>query len=282
MQNFAIFFLWALAACVLQGSFAEDQSGPRLNEVAKAQNQGNTITRNADNEIKSKLERLEVKIGQVQAKLPQEVHAKLEGQLQGVENKLEEQIAVQTKLAGQLQGVVAKLGRQLQEMQTKLEAKLEDSLIAVQNKIENQLQTVVNQLQLVQNKTDAAEVKSQLQAKSNKTAVPQQAAKAGVPASSTITIPSGFNLFGINDREIEGHFVSVASHKPLPFLKWGMGQPTDKNHEENCVFLEDGRISDASSEAIAGFRESVDKRLSPSPCFNRALNHVLHFIQPSA
>ncbi|KAH8333521.1 hypothetical protein KR059_000500, partial [Drosophila kikkawai] len=114
---------------------------------------------------------------------------------------------------------------------------------------------------------------------------------------STITIPSGFNLFGnryfrivyeytnretaerkcremggylasfrnedeinaiisnlanwsywlgINDREIEGHFVSVASHKPLPFLKWGMGQPTDKNHEENCVFLEDGRMWDFS------------------------------------
>ncbi|XP_070139594.1 low affinity immunoglobulin epsilon Fc receptor-like [Drosophila kikkawai] len=273
MQNFGIFFLWALAACTLwNGSLANslrsgyifllDDMSPNqsdsiclpelrsmLNDVVQTQNQGNVC--DAVNEIKSKLKALEVK-SQLQ-----EVQLKLEGQLQGVENKLE----------GRLQG----LERQLQEGQTKMEAKLGESLLAVQGKIENQFQAVLNQLQLVQNKIDSAEVKGQLQAKSNKTAAPQQPAKAAVPALSTITVPSGFELFGtrhfriveeradwetaerrcremggylasfrnkeefnaikpklrdvpywigINDHAKEGHFVSVASRKPAPFLKW--------------------------------------------------------------
>ncbi|KAH8333940.1 hypothetical protein KR059_004636, partial [Drosophila kikkawai] len=47
---------------------------------------------------------------------------------------------------------------------------------------------------------------------------------------------------GINDRENEGHFVSLASHKPAQFLKWKEEQPNDKNHEENCVDLFDAEM----------------------------------------
>ncbi|XP_070139585.1 protein FAM81A-like [Drosophila kikkawai] len=196
-------------------------------DAAKTQNQGNVC--DAVNEIKSKLKALDVK-SQLQ-----EVHFKLEGQLQGVENKLE----------GRLQG----LEKQLQEGQTKLEAKLGEKLLAVQGNIENQLQAVLNQLQLVQNKID----------------VP----KVVVPALSTISIPPGFELIGnryfrivieeenwetaerrcremggINDQENEGHFVSVASQKPAPFLKWDEDEPNDKGHVENCVFLVGGRMWD--------------------------------------
>nr|XP_017028512.1 C-type lectin domain family 4 member F-like [Drosophila kikkawai] len=331
MHNFGTFFcLWVLAACILwQGSFAKDQSGyicliddpkqnqcdsycltelsPRLNKVVKAQNKGNTNTRNAANEIKSKLERLELKIEEVQAKLPLEVYTKLEGQLQGVETKLEsQQTKMEAKLDDSLLAVKTKLEGQ-QVILTKLEdfqAKLEASLLAVQTKLEAQHQAVVNQLQAMSNdKKDAAEG-SQLQAKSNKTAVPQQAPKAEVPASSTITIPSGFELIetryfiivnelvdwetaerrcrkmggylasfrneeeinaitpkldwpaywlGINDRDNEGHFVSVASHKPAPFLKWKEEQPSDLYHEENCVNLYDGKMWDTDCNVSSLF-----------------------------
>ncbi|XP_070139606.1 low affinity immunoglobulin epsilon Fc receptor-like [Drosophila kikkawai] len=209
MQNFGTFLLWALATCILrQGSFAEDQSGyiclieepqqnqcdsicltelsPRLNEVVKAQNQGNTNIRESDNEIKSKLETLEVKIGEVQAKLPQEEHAKLEGQLQGLqegqtklegqqikmEAKLEDSLlAVKTKLEGQLEGVEAKLEGHLQEVQTKVEAKLEKSLHEVKTKLEGQLQEVhaklEGQLQEVEAKLEGhfQEVQTKVKAK---------------------------------------------------------------------------------------------------------------------
>ncbi|KAH8333939.1 hypothetical protein KR059_004631, partial [Drosophila kikkawai] len=224
-----------------------------LNDAVPARDRGNTS--DAVNEIKAKLETLEMKIGDVQVKLPPEIYAKLEGRLQGVEAKLE---------------------GQLQEMQSKLEAKLDEILIAVQKKIDNQLQAVVNQLQLVQSKIDAANVE--------------------VPASSTITVPSGFELIGtryfrivneiaiwntaerrcremggylasfrneeeinaikpkltdwkyywlgINDQDKEGHFVSVASHKPAPFLKWREGHPSDSNHEQNCVYFDIREMGD--------------------------------------
>ncbi|KAH8333965.1 hypothetical protein KR059_004867, partial [Drosophila kikkawai] len=47
---------------------------------------------------------------------------------------------------------------------------------------------------------------------------------------------------GINDRENEGHFVSVASHKPAPFLKRAEGNTSDRNHEKNCLTLYDGTM----------------------------------------
>ncbi|XP_070139626.1 accessory gland protein Acp29AB-like [Drosophila kikkawai] len=276
MHKFGISFFWALAACILwQGSFAEDQSGyiclienpkqnqcdsvcltelsPRLSEIVKAKNQGNTKTRESDNEIKSKLETLEVK---------------------GVEAKLERQLQVQTKLEGQQTKMEAKLEESLMVL-TNLkdsQAKLEGSLLAVQKNIENQLQLVVNQLQAVSNKIDA---------------------KVGVPALVTIAIPFGFERIGsryfriveeedsnwetaerrcremggylasfrnkeefdaildkirkdkwywigINDRKNEGHFVSVASDKPAQFFKWSTGEPNDENHEQNCVVLHNG------------------------------------------
>ncbi|KAH8334530.1 hypothetical protein KR059_011150, partial [Drosophila kikkawai] len=50
---------------------------------------------------------------------------------------------------------------------------------------------------------------------------------------------------GINDQDNEGHFVSVASHKPAPFLKWLRREPNDKNHEQNCIWLFQGVMGDA-------------------------------------
>ncbi|KAH8333653.1 hypothetical protein KR059_001935 [Drosophila kikkawai] len=198
MQSFGTIFLWALAACTLwNGSLATslrsgfmfllDDPSPDsicvpelrslLNDVVQTQNQGNTNTRESENEIKSKLETLEMKIG--------EEHAKLEGQLQGVGNKLEGRLqglegqlqqvqpkleahqttmqakledsllAVKTKLEGQLLGVENKLEGHLQEVQTKVEAKLEKSLHELKTKLEGQLQG----LQEGQTKLDGQQTK---------------------------------------------------------------------------------------------------------------------------
>ncbi|XP_017029352.1 C-type lectin domain family 4 member F-like [Drosophila kikkawai] len=198
MHNFGIFF-WALAACILrQGLFAEDQSGyiclienpeqnqcdsicltevsPRLSEIVQAQNEGNTNTRDAVNEIKSKLETLEVNIGEVQLRERlRSVENTLNRRLQGVESKLERhlqemQTKVEAKLAKSLHEVNTKLEGQLQGLQegqtkleahqTKMEAKLEDSQLAVKTKLEGQLQGVENKLE-----GRLQEVQTKLQAK---------------------------------------------------------------------------------------------------------------------
>ncbi|KAH8341459.1 hypothetical protein KR059_007874, partial [Drosophila kikkawai] len=264
--------------------------------------------RDADNEIKSKLETLEVKIEKVQAKVDgqlQEVENKLAEQLHGVEAKLERQLQeVQTNLEGQQTKMEAKLEDSLLAVKTKLEgqqvvltkmensqAKLEENLLAVQIKLEAQLQVVLNQLQALSNKIDAAMV-----------GVPQQVA----PASATITFErSSFKRFGtryfrivneevlwnyaerrcremggylasirneveinaiipkleknkyywlgINDQENEGHFVSVASQKPAPFLKWAEGEPNDSNHKNNCLYLYNGKMGDGYCSGKAFF-----------------------------
>ncbi|KAH8333654.1 hypothetical protein KR059_001936, partial [Drosophila kikkawai] len=49
---------------------------------------------------------------------------------------------------------------------------------------------------------------------------------------------------GINDHAKEGHFVSVASRKPAPFLKWREGEPKDRSHMWNCVKLYNGEMGD--------------------------------------
>ncbi|KAH8282936.1 hypothetical protein KR054_010990, partial [Drosophila jambulina] len=40
---------------------------------------------------------------------------------------------------------------------------------------------------------------------------------------------------GLNHREIKGRFVSVASHKPAQFLKWGEGHPNNRINNKDCV-----------------------------------------------
>ncbi|KAH8282123.1 hypothetical protein KR054_005657, partial [Drosophila jambulina] len=40
---------------------------------------------------------------------------------------------------------------------------------------------------------------------------------------------------GLNDRDSEGRFVSVASNKPAQFFKWFKGEPDNKSNIEKCV-----------------------------------------------
>nr|XP_041631848.1 uncharacterized protein LOC121502416 [Drosophila kikkawai] len=264
MHNFGTFCFWMLSACILwQGSLAEDQSGFVCLIDKPNPNHCENIYLTQLQSLLNKVERGQHRNTQLNRLVDQQ--GKLKGQLQEMQSKLEEQ----------LKGVEAKLDGQLKAVQTKFEES-QAKLLAGQAKLDTQLQAVVNQLQAVSNKIDAA--------------------KGVVPASSTITIPPGFELIGtryfrivnewanwetaerrcremggylasfqneeefntiypklviwppywlgINDQHNEGHFVSVASQKPAPFLKWVEGQPDDGNHEQNCVYLYKGKIGD--------------------------------------
>ncbi|XP_044313769.1 collectin-11-like [Drosophila rhopaloa] len=48
---------------------------------------------------------------------------------------------------------------------------------------------------------------------------------------------------GINDREKENEFVSVASGKKAPFLDWSDGEPNNNNGED-CVEISSGQMND--------------------------------------
>ncbi|KAH8333799.1 hypothetical protein KR059_003435, partial [Drosophila kikkawai] len=230
-----------------------------------------------------------------QAKLEGQLHgveAKLKGHHQEMQAKLEAKLEkslheVKTKLEGRLQGVEAKLEGQ----QTNMEAKLGESLLAVQEKIENQLQAVVNQLQAVSNKIDAAKVEipdfvrivpSGFERIGNRyfrivneredwyTAKRRCREMGGYLASfrnelefNAITPKLGDYVYwlGINDQEKEGHFESVASHKPAPFLKWHEEEPNDKNHLDNYVYLHNGRMGDNVSNAVWFFICQADNEI---------------------
>ncbi|XP_017025383.1 uncharacterized protein [Drosophila kikkawai] len=243
MHNFVAFFLWALAACTLWvGSFAEDQSGyvcliddpnPKqcdnfcrtellrmLNEDAGGSGTGNTC----DAKIREKLDSVA------------DQQAKLEGQLHGVEAKLE----------GQLEEVQTKL----EDQQTKMEAKLQESLTVLnkledsQAKLEIQLQAIVNQLQAVSNKIDDATVEIPDLVWMAQLGFQRIGTRYFRIETETESWDTAKRRCRINDHGNEGYFVSVASQKPAPFLKWGKGEPSDRYHEWNCVNTHDGHMWD--------------------------------------
>ncbi|XP_017058913.1 C-type lectin domain family 3 member A-like [Drosophila ficusphila] len=58
---------------------------------------------------------------------------------------------------------------------------------------------------------------------------------------------------GINDVAKEGEFVSVASGKPAPFLKWEYLQPDNWNGKQNCVLIRTGKMYDSDCRSYKLF-----------------------------
>ncbi|XP_017058902.1 C-type lectin 37Db-like [Drosophila ficusphila] len=58
---------------------------------------------------------------------------------------------------------------------------------------------------------------------------------------------------GITDVSKEGQFVSVASGKPAPFLKWENSQPNNLNGKDNCVDIYNGEMYDSDCSEVQLF-----------------------------
>ncbi|KAH8281923.1 hypothetical protein KR054_004134 [Drosophila jambulina] len=237
---------------------------PLLKQVIKGQGRG--VTCDADNETKEKLDRL---VGQ---------EARLASQFQGVEVKMEGRLQeVQTKLEAKLEGQQAVLTRMAESL-----AKLEGNLLAVQTSLESTLQAVLNQLQAVSKQIDVAkEETAELVSKEIQKIPPgferigsryfkiveeevdwitaeRKCREMGSYLASfqseeeinAITEKLKWGLWsywlGLNDRDSEGRFLSVASNKPAQFLKWFEGEPNNYNNNQNCVVLFEGKMWDFS------------------------------------
>ncbi|XP_016951690.1 uncharacterized protein LOC108025662 [Drosophila biarmipes] len=57
--------------------------------------------------------------------------------------------------------------------------------------------------------------------------------------------PGADYWLGINDKDAEGEFVSLATKKAAPFLKWRAREPNDYEGSEDGVLLRDGEMNDA-------------------------------------
>ncbi|KAH8334532.1 hypothetical protein KR059_011154 [Drosophila kikkawai] len=265
MHNFGTFFLWALAACILwQGSLAEDPRSvymcfndpivsscltdlkPMLNQLVKAQDQR---TRDAE----AKLDRLD---RQLQTKA-EDSQAKLNKSLLAVQEKLEAKLQAVLK---QLQAVsekidAAKVENQLQPISDKMEAcQQADKLAAVPAAATNTIPSGYELIgsryfRIVNEYGDWDTAKRRCREMGGYLASFQNAEEIN---AITPKLKAYHNYWlGINDRDKEGHFVSVASQKPAPFLKWAEGHPDVTNHEQNCVSLYNGEMSDIDCKTYA-------------------------------
>ncbi|XP_070139601.1 CD209 antigen-like protein E [Drosophila kikkawai] len=247
MHHIGNYLLWALFACILwQGSSAEDQSGYIcIIDEPNPKIPGNN--RDADNEIKAKLDKLEVQIGEVQSKQ--------EAQLQEVQTKMKE-----------------------------TQAKLEESLLTVQTRLETQLQAVLNQLQAVSKNIDSAKVEipdlvriapfgferigtryfrivneyvDWYTAKRRCVEMGGQLAVIQSEEEKTaIAAKLSGSLFwlGIHYEPKDNEYVSVVTDQKA-FLKWGESQPNKRNNDrdENCICIFSHLMHDYSCDTKMRF-----------------------------
>ncbi|KAH8282798.1 hypothetical protein KR054_009915 [Drosophila jambulina] len=250
MFNFGTYFLWALAVFVLWRGSLADTGVADIETKAKL---GSLVDQEA--RLRGQLEEVPSKMeGQLE-----EVNSKLEGQLQEVKAKLER---VEAKLEGvetKLEGVESKLEG--------VEANLKGSLLAVQTSLESKLQAVLNQLQGASTTTEAnVKIPSGFEKIGTRyfkivnqkvkwiTAERKCREMGGYLAAfrnedeiKAITEKLQHNKdywLALNDRDSEGHFVSVASNKPAKFFKWSEGQPNNYENNQNCVSLYNGKMWD--------------------------------------
>ncbi|XP_017023816.2 accessory gland protein Acp29AB-like [Drosophila kikkawai] len=228
MHNFGTLFLWVLASCNLWvGSLAEDlQTGSILPQGVEA--------------------KLEDQHQQAQAKL-EDQHQTLQTNLGVYQAKLNESLlAVQTRLETQFQAALSKVENQLQAMSNKMDELERAVKVRVPDLVGNTIPHGFEQIgtryfHVANERVDWATARIRCYEMGGFLATFQNEDEF-----STITakLPrwQGYWL-GIN-RDTNGHFVSVASHKPVQFLKWHKADPNDENHLINCALLHQGEMWD--------------------------------------
>ncbi|KAH8283110.1 hypothetical protein KR054_012273 [Drosophila jambulina] len=249
--------------------------GRLMNQQARLRSQFQGVEAKLEGRLQEVKTKMQGQLQDMQARL-HGVEAKLEGQLQEVKVEMK---GVEAKLVGRLEEVQAKLEAKLEGQQTVLTrmaeslAKLEGNLPAVQTSLETKPQTTVNRME---NQNPLQAVSTTTEANVN---LPSEIEKIGtryfkivyekanwITAERKCRETGGylaafrneeeFNAIkekvewkrsywlGLNDRDSEGHFVSVASNKPAQFFKWGPIQPDNKNNNQNCVALFIGSMWD--------------------------------------
>ncbi|KAH8283112.1 hypothetical protein KR054_012271 [Drosophila jambulina] len=220
MHNIATLLFGALAAFTFwHGSLAKDQD------------QGNN--RDAENETKAQMDRLQ-------------------SQLQGLEENF---LAIQTKLESQ-HLAFTKLENQLQSILNKMEAPQQAFKVEVQDSDRNTIPSGFQQIgsryfRIVKDKfvnwetaeRRCREMGGYLASFRNEEEI------TGIKA----ILDWRYYWLGINDRDSEGHFLSVASNKPAQFLLWSEGQPNDEDHQQNCVTLREGEMLDVGCSSRCYF-----------------------------
>ncbi|KAH8281913.1 hypothetical protein KR054_004120 [Drosophila jambulina] len=264
-------------------SFCLNELRPLLKKVLKGQGQG--ITCDANNETKAKLDRLVGQEARLRSQF-QGVEAKMEGRLHGLEAKMEGR---PQEVKAKLQGVEAKLEG--------VEANLKGNLLAVQTSLETNFQAVLNQLQAVSKQIDVAKevtaetVRKEIQKiprgfeqigsryfkivkeKVNWLTAERKCREMGGHLAAfrdeeeinavTQKIQWGWTEYwlGLNDRDSEGRFVSVASNKPAEFLKWKKGEPNNRINNEDCVTLSNGEMWDDNCDNNVYFICQADNEI---------------------
>ncbi|XP_070139584.1 uncharacterized protein lectin-24A [Drosophila kikkawai] len=230
---------------------------PLLNKISQRRDEG--ITCNADEETKTKLDRLEVKM---EEQLKQ-VREKLEGQLGGIERNL---LTAQTGLVGQLQMDLITMKAQLQE---------------IINKMNDFKRIGSRYFRIVEEKVNWFTAKKKCFQLGGYLAAFQS--KMEFKAIGEKLKENENYWLGINALENEGHYVSMASGQPPPFVDWGDGPALSSR----CGSIQNGKImlrlitylllavaASSAEDLQSGYVCLIDEPNEVQQCENLCLNRL--------
>ncbi|XP_017132517.2 CD209 antigen [Drosophila elegans] len=241
----------ARSVCLLQdppnqcGDFCLSVLEPLLNHIAKHQEQWNTSDA-------LKLQDTQAKLNKIQTTLEGQTTSfdDLKGRLERTEtNQKDLHNANQIKIEG-LQSSLQEMGKNFEErllkievqqnaFQTKMEterAALQTTLTRIFHKIEFPKFKLIGSRYFYIDDTE----KSWLEAKESCREMGAHLAAikdAEELAAIKVKLTKNRYWLGINDREFSGIYMSVASGKVAPFLKWGSGEPNHAGNAERCIEL---------------------------------------------
>ncbi|XP_044312711.1 accessory gland protein Acp29AB-like [Drosophila rhopaloa] len=207
------------------GKFCLEALKPMLDHIAFHQKEWSTCNPQKQNETQERLVSIEAKLDKL---LDQEEASSTNANILDLHTKLNR---IENLLAG-LQKNVAK--RVPNASISPLFTRIGSRLIYVEKEIkkswdaaEETCREMGGHLATIQNESDLNSIKAE--------------------------IPYGVYWLGISDVAKEGEFVSVATGKLAPFLKWEKDQPNNLDGTDNCVDIFRGEMYDSDCSKITNF-----------------------------
>ncbi|XP_050744579.1 accessory gland protein Acp29AB-like [Drosophila biarmipes] len=213
--------------------------------------------------------------------------------LLAVQSRLEaERVSLTSKMDAQLVALQTEMKNQVQALQSDMDIKLDSILQTVQAKLDAQLSVLQESLKNIVTKADFEE-------RVNKTEIDphlpfekignryfyiehdlertwQSAASSCRRMGGYLATPrdeqelndllphlakSKNYWIGLNDIDQEDEFVSVASGKPAPFLNWDQFQPNNLRNNQDCVYMDYGRMIDSECSDVWPFICQLDNEV---------------------